>query len=61
MPSMKGWRTIGVNVATFLVALLAWPELTKFVEPQYVVMGTGVVNIFLRYITSTPILKGEDK
>ena len=52
---MKGWRTITVNVLTLATTFFAWPELSTTVDPQYIVMGQAVVNILLRFVTSTPV------
>lgn len=52
---MKGWRTIAINVLTFLVAMFAWEDLTKFLDPQQIVLGAAVVNMALRWVTTTAV------
>jgi hypothetical protein len=52
---MQGYRTIIINVLTFLVALFGWDGLIKFVDPQYIVMGATAVNTALRYVTTTAV------
>lgn len=52
---MKGWRTIAINVLTFLVAMFGWEDLTKFLDPQQIVLGAAVVNMALRWVTTTAV------
>ena len=55
MPSLKGWRTVAVNVVMILTAMFAMPEITTIVPAQYVVVIVSGLNIGLRLITSTPV------
>lgn len=52
---MKGYRTIIVNVLTFSSAVLAWDQLSVFIDPQYIVLGQAVINIGMRVLTTTPV------
>lgn len=56
---MKGWRTIVVNVFLAVLYLLAWQPLTSWVDPQYIVLATGAINLALRFLTTSPVGKPE--
>jgi hypothetical protein len=62
MTFLKGWKTIGVNVALLVAGALqqaAWPDL---VPAQYVGVAVAViaaVNLFLRTITNTAVGKSS--
>ncbi len=53
----SGFKTIAFNVVTIVAAFLAWPELLKMVDPQWVVFGQAAVNLALRFLTRTPVFK----
>jgi hypothetical protein len=55
--NLKGWRTIGVNVLMGLSFLLGWEQLTEWIKPEIIATILAIVNIALRYITTTPIGK----
>ena len=52
---MKGYRTIIVNILTFSSAVLAWDQLSVFIDPQYIVLGQSIINIGMRFLTTTPV------
>ncbi len=56
---MKGWRTIVVNVLLGILYLAAWQPITQWVDPQYLVLATGAINMILRFITTSPVGKAE--
>ena len=56
---IKGWRSLAAFGGMAVAYLLAWPELTTYVNPKWVAIGTTVVGIFLRFITSSPVGKTE--
>lgn len=63
---MKGWRTVGLNI---LLALLAVTDYlvsaagmlpSVFSDPKQatlIVLGVNMVNVVLRFITTTPVGK----
>jgi hypothetical protein len=63
--SLKGWKTIGFNLGAmspFLVEfgayLLGYSGFENLVPAEYLseyALGMGVVNLVLRYMTSTPV------
>lgn len=56
--NMKGWRTVLVNGALAVVGVLAtakWPELVPVQYAAPIVAVVGMVNLFLRSITTTPV------
>lgn len=62
MDIIKGYRTLIVNGSLLLTYLLAWDQLTTvlpFLTPKVVATVTTVVNIVLRFITTTPVGSGE--
>ena len=62
MDIIKGYRTLIVNGSLLLTYLLAWDQLTTvlpFLTPKVVATVTTVVNIVLRFITTTPLGSGE--
>lgn len=59
---MKGWKTIGFNLATVFFGGLETSGLVDAVPPQYtgiLVAGLGIVNMILRAFTNTAIGKKE--
>lgn len=55
MKSFKGWRTIAINVLTFIGAVVAWEDITKYLDPQHVVILAALVNMGLRWVTTTAV------
>ena len=51
----KGWRTIVLNGLTFLAAFLTWDDLSKFLDPQVIVMGQAAINVGMRFLTTTAV------
>ena len=59
---MKGWRTLAFNGGGFLVTLLLAPEIQAVIPADYLpwcVAAAFVVNIGLRFVTTTPVGKSE--
>jgi len=60
---MKGWRTLLINAALGGLAVglsyAAGINWVDFVDPHWAVLIVTVVNIGLRFITSTPVGKNE--
>ena len=55
---MKGWRTLTVNAAAAVIPILELTEFRDVLPPYWLpwfVLGLAVVNMGLRYITTTPI------
>lgn len=55
---MKGWRTLGINVAIALFGVLEgadWTGLLGDPAAGWALTGVGIVNMVLRSITTTPI------
>lgn len=55
---MKGWRTVGFNVATVILAILAAPEFQAVLPEgweRWALMAVAVGNIILRAVTTTPM------
>jgi len=50
---MKGYKTIVTNVVMFFLA--KFPEAQDFLGPDGIVATITIVNLFLRYITTTAI------
>ena len=57
---MKGWRTVAVNVLTFGAALFTWEDMSKFVDPQVIVMVQAGINFALRFVTTTAVGKPKE-
>ena len=51
----KGYRTMVINGLMLGAFLLTWGPLATLVDPQYIAMATTVINLGLRYITTTPV------
>lgn len=60
---MKGYRTLVLNAALVAgTALLGWAatvDWTQYVSPTAAVVLAGVVNIGLRFVTTSPVGKAE--
>ena len=56
---MKGWKTLTTNGAVLLVALAAMigVELPVELASEAVVGAVAIVNIVLRFFTTTPVGK----
>lgn len=55
---LKGWRTLGINMAVLIAAALQtaeWPNLVPAQYVGYVVAIVAGVNMALRTITTTPV------
>lgn len=64
MDKLKGYKTLIVNGALFLTYLLAWDQITTvlpFLSPQVVATATTVVNVVLRFVTTSPVFDAEKK
>ncbi len=48
-------KTFWVNVVLFLLYLLAYPQLSRYVSPQVVGGVAALLNLVLRYVTSVPV------
>ena len=51
----KGWRTIAMNVISGLVVMLGWDQLTQWVDPQVIAGILVMLNLILRWLTTTPV------
>lgn len=59
---LKGWRTVGFAGLTALIAFLSMPEFQAVVPKEYlpwVLLAVAMGNIFLRWITTTPMGRKE--
>jgi hypothetical protein len=59
---MKGYRTIGLNVAAAVVGALMTTDWLSVADPKtagLVVGGLGVANTVLRFLTDGPVGGGE--
>jgi hypothetical protein len=60
---MKGWKTLAINVGlaggTAALTYLAGIDWTQYVSPQIAIIGAAVVNVALRFVTTTPVLKAQ--
>jgi hypothetical protein len=56
---MKDWwqsKTVWLNIAAMLMALLALPQATSIVSPQTIITIQSVINIVLRiWFSNTPV------
>lgn len=55
---MKGWRTLGINLAIAMFGVLEaadWTALLGGGGAGWAVTGIGVANMVLRSVTTTPI------
>lgn len=62
---MKGWRTLLANALIVLAGIIAYLDmagLAAIIPPKYswVPIAIGVLNIVLRYMTTTPVGKKEE-
>ena len=56
---MKGWKSIAFFAVTGLAYLIAWPGLTNLLDPKWIAVGSSVIGILLRLVTTTPVGKPE--
>lgn len=59
---LKGYRTLGVAVATAIFGFLEVTDLTEVIPPEklpYVVIAIGLINVILRIQTTTPVGRRE--
>lgn len=60
---MKGYRTLLLNAGLAAgAALLTWAanvDWTQYVSPTVAVVVAGVVNIGMRFLTTSPVGKAE--
>lgn len=56
---LQGWKTVVFNGLTFASVLLAGDEITKFIEPSVIIELQAVINLALRFFTTTPVGKKE--
>lgn len=56
---MKGFKTTAFGVLTAAVSLLSGPEMTAWIAEYLPWVGTGVglVVVWLRYVTDSPMFK----
>lgn len=57
---MKGWRTLGLNLAFAAFGVLEmadWPGLLGSGKAGLVITAIGVANMVLRSLTTTPVGK----
>lgn len=58
---MKGWKTLVLNTAlaggVAGLTYLAGIDWTQYVSPSIALIGAGVVNVALRFLTTSPIFK----
>jgi hypothetical protein len=55
---MKGWRTLGINLAVAAFGVIEaaeWTELLGSDTAGWMVTGIGVANMLLRALTTTPV------
>ena len=58
MKKLKGFRTLGTNIAFLAAGVLAIPEVAEVVPSSvlpWVIVGQSVANIILRAKTDTPV------
>lgn len=58
LASLKGWRTVAVNVCAAVMPILELSEMTQIMPPgwlPYYTIALTAVNLWLRAVTSTPI------
>lgn len=59
---MKGYRSHTVNILTAVIAVLALPEVSGAIPPEYVVyvpMVQAAIAVIMRQVTTTPPGKAE--
>ena len=56
---MKGYRTLAVNAGmaggAAILHYLAGVDLNQYVGPTGALIGAGVINLALRFLTTTPV------
>lgn len=55
MDFLKGKKTIIVNVLSFATLLFGWDQIGQFVSPKVVAEAITVINLILRFVTTTPV------
>lgn len=61
MNKFKGWKTLSINVAVFVVMLGAGVsgQITDPAILRGIVMATAVANVVIRFFTTTAVGKSE--
>lgn len=63
MDFLKGWKTVlfnaGLAAGTVLLQWLADYNWVEVVGPELAVVVVGMVNVFLRFVTNTPIFQKD--
>lgn len=61
MTKFKGWRTLAINIAVFVVMLGAAlsGQITDPAILRGIVMATAVANVVIRFFTDTAVGKQE--
>lgn len=54
---MKGYKTIGIAVVSFLVYALGWEQLTAYIDAQIIAVISSVLMFVMRFLTSSSIFK----
>jgi|ADurb_Leu_01_Slu_FD_contig_31_1245573_length_607_multi_1_in_0_out_0_2 hypothetical protein len=51
------WRskTVWVSVVMLVSYVLAWPELTKWVDPQHIATASALITLILRILTGEKV------
>jgi hypothetical protein len=52
---MKGWRTIVINVLSLAGVVFASEDIFRFIPPERAIEILGVVNILMRFVSTTPV------
>jgi len=52
---VKGWRTIAINVLSLAGVVFASDEIFRLVPPERALEILGVVNILMRFVSTTPV------
>ena len=52
---MKGWRTLAINVLSLAGVVFASDEIFRWVSPERAIEILGVVNILMRFVSTTPV------
>lgn len=59
---MKGYRSHTVNILTAIAAIVALPQVSGVIPPEYVVyipLIQGAIAVIMRQVTTTPPGKAE--
>jgi hypothetical protein len=57
MSSLKGYKTIILAVLSAGAYLLAWPQLTQYIDPQVIAVASAVLMGVMRWLTNSPLFK----